>query len=131
MGFSGGDYAQEKRWHSDKTTDVEFAASAVDNVISPKSSNHAIYIQKIVYSPTTVAAVAIVIDDDGAGAAIATVPASQSTPFTVDFGPKGKKVTTGANVDIAAAAGCAGQFHIEAYEKLANAISYLSGASLQ
>ena len=128
---SGGDYAQEKRWYTDKTTDVDYAASAVGNAITPKTSSHQLFIQKITYSPTVVAAVAISIDDDGSGGVVALVPASQALPWSVDFGPKGLGLTVGANLDIAAAAGVSGRFHIEAYEKLGAAISYLSGASNQ
>lgn len=126
-----GDYKFYQATYSDKTSDVDYAASAVDNAITPKTVNHALYIQKISYSPTTVAAVAISIEDDGALGPVALVPASQALPWVVDFGPKGVKLTTGANLDIGAAAGVAGRFHIEAYEKLENAISYLAGASLQ
>lgn len=126
-----GDYKHYQAVYSDKTTDVDYAANAVGNAITPKTANHALYIQKISYSPTVVAAVAISVDDDGSGGVVALVPASQATPWEVDFGPKGLKLTTGANLDIAAAAGVSGRFHIEAYEKLANVISYLAGASSQ
>jgi hypothetical protein len=128
---SGGDYAQEKRWYTDKTTDVDYAASAVGNAITPKTSSHQLFIQKITYSPTTVAAVAISVDDDGSGGPVALIPASQATPITIDFGPKGLGLTVGANLDIAAAAGTAGRFHIEAYEKLGAVIAYDSGAANQ
>jgi len=128
---SGGDYAQERRWYTDKTTDVDYSASAVGNAITPKTSSHQLWIQKITYSPTTVAAVAITLDDDSSSGPIGLVPASQATPYTIDFGPKGIALGVGGNLDIGAAAGVAGKFHIEAYEKLGAAISYLSGAANQ
>jgi hypothetical protein len=126
-----GDYTSYKHTYTDKTTDVDYAASAVGNAITPKTTNHTLFIQKITYSPGVVAAVAISVDDDGAGGVIALIPASQATPITIDFGPKGLALTQGANLDIAAAAGVSGRFHIEAYERLTGVISYLAGASSQ
>ena len=131
---SFGDYAGYQNHYSNKTTDVTLAAADTGkaNVIAPKSANHAIYIQKVTYTPLTVAAQAITLVDDGSGADLALIPASQATPYVADYGPKGIKLTTGANLDITpASAGPAGMFHIEAYEKLENVISYLAGASLQ
>lgn len=131
---SFGDYVGYQNHYSNKTTDVVLLAadSALANVISPKTSNHALYIQKITYTPLIVSAQAITLIDDGSGPDLALIPASQALPYVADYGPKGIKLTTGANLDITpASAGPAGMFHIECYEKLANVIAYDSGAANQ
>jgi hypothetical protein len=104
-----------------KTTDVNLATGDTNkaDVIAVKSANHQLWIQKIVYNPITVAAQAVTFQDDaGTPVKIGTIPASQSTPLTLDFGPKGVALTAGKNLDISNTAGPAAQIHIEAYEKI-------------
>lgn len=129
-----GDYLFYKNTYSDKTTDFVLAAAAAgqDNVIAVKSASHQLFIQKISYSVVTAAALAVTFRDDaGTPVNIAVVPASQATSIVYDFGPKGRALTVGKNLDISNTAGPAADIHIEAYEKLGAAISYLAGASLQ
>lgn len=119
-----GDYTQYKAWHRDKTTDVDLAATdgGKDNVIAVRSANQQLFIQKIAYNPITVAAQAVTFQDDaGTPVKIAVVPASQATPLVFDFGPKGRPLTAGKNLDIANTAGPAAAIHIEAYERDVNA----------
>lgn len=116
-----GDYSQYQKWNTSRTTDVLLLATDAgkDNVIVVRSANHQLFIQKVVYTVKTAAAQAILIQDDaGTPVVIGTVPASQATPITFDFGPKGIPLTAGKNLDLSNTAGPAGEFHIEAYEKI-------------
>lgn len=137
-----GDYVHYKNTYSDKTTDVDIVVGTQNygNVIAPKSANHQLFIQKITLSITTHFDGTITFDDDGAGPPIAAytdeaTPAATGqgmVPIVWDFGPKGRPLTLGANLDIGqSAAGIVGIVHIEAYERLGAVISYLAGASLQ
>lgn len=135
-----GDYAFYRRQYSDKTTDVDVLVGTQNylNAVAAKSSLHAIYIQKITLSITTHVDQTITFDDDGAGGPVAALTDEATVVPTVpavvvwDFGPKGLKLTTGANLDITqSAAGLVGRVHIEAYEKLEGPVSYLAGASSQ
>lgn len=130
-----GDYLYYQKINSAKVTDVVLAAtdSGKDNVIVVKSANHQLFIQKISYSVVTAGTAVTFQDDNGTPVKIAVVPASQASPVLFDFGPKGRALTVGKNLDISNAAGPAGDIHIEAYEKLGNVLglNYLSGASLQ
>lgn len=104
-----------------KTVDVTLAAADTGkaDVVAVKSANHQLFIQKITYNPVTVAAQAVTFQDDaGTPVKIGVIPASQATPLTLDFGPKGVALTAGKNLDISNTAGPAAQIHIEAYEKI-------------
>ena len=116
-----GDYGHYRLFGTDKTTDVVLAVgdAGKDNVITPKSANHQLFIQKITASIVTAAAQAITIRDDaGTPVVIDVIPASQATSIILDYGPKGRALTVGKNLDIVNTAGPAFDFHIEAYEKL-------------
>ncbi len=133
---SGGDYAQEKRWHTDKTTDVQLLAAdgGKADCIAPKSASHQLFIQKITATVQTAAAQAVTIRDDSTTNIVLGVIEASAAVGTIrifDFGPKGIALGVGKNLDIANTAGPAIEFHIEAYEKLGAAISYLAGASSQ
>ncbi len=134
-----GDYAFYRKQNSDKTTDVDIltGTAAYANVIAPKSANHRIYVQKITLSITThVAGDVFLFDDDGAGPPIAAhtdVAAAAGVLSVVewDFGPKGRPLTLGANLDVSHSTTAVAIAHIEAYEKLDAVISHLAGASSQ
>jgi hypothetical protein len=132
-----GDYTHYKDLYSDKTVDIDLAATDAgkDNVIVVKSANHQIWVQKISYSVITAAAQPVTFQDDASTPVkITVVPASQATSVVIDFGPKGVPLTIGKNLDISNTAGPAAKIHIEAYEKLRSdgvGISYLAGSSLQ
>ena len=127
------DGARSAEWYraqySDKSISgtVLAAGTGVADAITPKSANHAIYVQKIVHNPTTAAAQTVTYRD-GAGTPIvlAVVAASASAPITIDFGARGFKLTTGEELDVVNVAGPAYAYTIEAYEKLENVISYLA-----
>lgn len=122
-----GDYMYWQRFYKDKTTDLNVLVGTQNytDVITPKTANHQIWVQKITLSITTHNASTITVDDDGSGPAIAAhtdAAAGAGVPSVVtwDFGPKGRPLTVGGNLDVTqSAAGIVGVVHIEAYEKLA------------
>lgn len=123
-----GDYRDYTTFYKNKTTDLTIATGTQNysDVITPKTTGHQIWVQKITLSITTHAAATLTVDDDGSGPALAAhtdASAGAGVPSVVhwDFGPKGRPVTVGANIDVTqSAAGIGGVLHIEAYEILAN-----------
>jgi hypothetical protein len=108
-------------------------------VLSPKSANHRIYLQKITLSITTHFDGTVTFDDDGAGPPIAaytdeataTATGQGHVPVVWDFGPNGRPLTLGANLDVnQSAAGIVGIVHIEAYQKLDTTINVNSGSAV-
>lgn len=142
-----GDYMFYKRQYTDKTADIQILAgtdySGGDGtaVVSVKSANHRLYIQKIEISITTYSAKTWTFQDSAGTpvpiahvsiAAAAEAHVSESGTMVYDFGPKGLPLSLGKNLLLdMSAAGAAGMIHIEAYEKLDATISYLAGASAQ
>lgn len=127
-----GDYMLFQRRYPSLTCDVDLTTfdTGKAGIVPVKNANYQIYVQRITYAPATVAAVAIVFKDS-AGTAIGTVPASQAVPLPLDFGPTGRALAIGTNLDLVAANGPAGAIHIEAYQRLGQTISSNSGAALQ
>lgn len=137
------DYQRHRSLHSNKST-VRTVLAADDStdhadVITPKSANHQIYIQKIHVLISTHADQSVTFQDDASTPVVlasfldeATVVPTVPSSWTFDFGPAGKPLTIAENLDIIfSAAGIAGTITIEAYEKLGQVIAYDSGASLQ
>jgi hypothetical protein len=119
--MAAGDYTQYRRWYADKTADVDLATGdgGKANVITCRSANHQLFIQKISYLPITSAAQAITFQDTAnTPVKIGVVPASQTSPIILDYGPAGRALTAGKNFSLANTAGPAAAVHIEAYEKL-------------
>ena len=139
---SFGDYVGYQNHYTNKSTDLNVLAATDDTtLITAKSANHRIYVQKIVINITTYSAKTWDFEDNaGTPIQIAhiSIPAaavalpSESNSIVIDFGPKGTPLTLGKNLVLdMSAAGAAGTVHVEAYEKLEGVISYLVGASLQ
>jgi hypothetical protein len=130
-----GDYVHYRQMFSDRTKDTVLAAtdSGKTDLATVKNANHRLYIQKISYNPITAHATAIVFQDDaGTPVKIGTVPASQTTPIVFDYGPKGRALTLGKNLDASqSGAGPAGDIHVECYERMEGVTYDNSGASLQ
>ena len=135
--MSCGDYLAYQKAYSAKITDqnILVATAALADVLTPKSANHTLYIQRIVLSITTHFDTAITFDDDGAGPAIAVYideATSDTTgqgqiPVVWDFGPVGMALTKGGNLDITiASAGVVGSVHIEGYERLVGPVAAAS-----
>ena len=132
---AGGDYQFYQNHYSSKTTDGALTAGGTVTVV-PKSSNHQLFIQKILININTHANAKTIVVGDGT-ITLATVndlTAAVGVPDSVifDFGPKGRAMTLGATVTVtSAASGPVADVHIEAYEKLGATIGYLAGPTLQ
>jgi hypothetical protein len=132
--MSHGDYNFYQRRYASKNANVDILTGTASyaDVITPKSANHQIFIQKITLTITAHAADTYTVDDDGAGPNIAThldvTPQAAGVPSTVvwDFGPEGRPITKGANVDVAHSATGVANMHIEAYEKLVGPVAWAS-----
>lgn len=82
-------------------------------------TNYSIFVQRLVYVPSTVAAQAITVKDDtGTPVLLALIPASQATPYTIEFGPEGKQIAEGKKLQATCTAGPGGVFFVEGYYKL-------------
>ena len=128
-----GDYTHLQFQHTRKIADVDIltGTAAYADVIAPKSANHRVYIQKITLSITTHAADVYTFDDDGAGPPIAvhTDAAAGAGVLSVvvwDFGPTGRPLTLGANLDVSHSSTGVAIAHIEAYEKLEGVVASAS-----
>lgn len=129
-----GDYGFYQRQYASKNANVDIltGTAAYADVITPKSANHQIYIQKITLSITVHAADTYTVDDDGAGPAIAVhldvTPQAAGVPSVVvwDFGPQGRPITKGANVDVSHSSTGVANMHIEAYERLVGPVAMAS-----
>lgn len=132
--MSRGDYGFYQSRYASKNVNVDILTGTPSyaDVITPKSANHQIFIQKITLSIITHVADTYTIDDDGAGPNIAThldvTPQAAGVPSVVvwDFGPEGRPVTKGANVDVAHSSTGVANLHIEAYEKLVGPVAMAS-----
>ncbi len=139
---SFGDYVGYQNHYSNKTTDLTVLAATDDTtLITAKSANHQIFVQKITITISTYSAKTWLFKDS-AGTPVeldlVTIPAagvalpSENNSIVLDYGPKGTPLTLGKNLLLdVSAAGAAGRIHVEAYEKLGAVIAYDSGASLQ
>lgn len=113
-----------------QNADVELLTSdATKTLVTVRNANYTLYIQRITYTPTTVAAQAITVKDSaGTPVLAALIPASQSTPYVADFGPEGLPLTEGKNLTEAGTAGPGGRFKIECYAKLTKVIAWDAGS---
>ena len=132
-----GDYNQYRAHNSSKVTDV-LVLAATDYttptaIITVKSANHRVYVQKISVNVTTYGSDTWTFQDSAStpvpiafmsipGAVVAL--ASESGSIVFDFGPKGIALTLGKNLNMTmSGTGSAGAIHVEAYEKLEGAVS--------
>lgn len=134
MAKTAADYRAQNR---DKSTQLQVLAATDDTtIITPKSANHQIFVQRITVGITTYSAKTWTFQDSNGtpvpvyhisipGAAVA-LP-SESNGMTIDFGPKGFGLTVGTNLVLnVSAAGAAGAVTVEAYEVLANTVAAAS-----
>ena len=128
------DYLHLQFQHTRKTTDLTVLAATDDTtLITVKSANHQLYIQKITISITTYSAKTWLFKDSAGTPvelALISIPAaavalkSESGTIEFDFGPTGTPLTLGKNLLLdVSAAGAAGRIHVEAYEKLGAAVA--------
>lgn len=133
-----GDYRKFQHTYSDKSVDLTVLAATDDTtMITPKSANHQIFVQRISVSITTYAAKVWTITDSAGTPipiALISIPAaavalaSESNNYaTFDFGPAGTPLTKGKNLVLdVSATGAAGTIHVEAYEKLIGPVAQAS-----
>jgi len=137
--MAAGDYLHWQFQNTRKIADVDIltGTAAYADVIAPKSAGHQIFIQKITLSITThVAGDVYLFDDDGAGPPIAThtdaaAGAGVLSVVVWDFGPTGRPLTIGANLDVSHSTTGVAIAHIEAYEKLVTTTYHTSGGANQ
>ncbi len=129
-----GDYARYQKLYSSKSMTLQVLTTTDDTtLITSRSANHEIWIQRIVVSITTYAAKTWTFQDSTATpikiahisipAAAVALP-SESNAMVHDFGPEGVRLPLGKNfvLDVSAT-GAAGTVHIDAYERLGPAFS--------
>lgn len=133
-----GDYTQYQREHTPKNLSRQIVAAddttALNNLITPKTTSHQLWIQKIVFYETTESnGKSLTFQDDSSTAIVLgkyfSVTAAAGIPksLVLDFGPQGYPLGVGKNFDVVvSAAGIAGALHVEAYEKLGAAVAIAS-----
>jgi len=135
--MAAGDYLHWQLQHKRRITD-SFVLTSTDYttpaaLITVRSADHRLYIQKISIGITTYAAKTWTFQDS-AGTAVPighiSIPAaavalpSEGGTIVFDFGPTGIALTLGKNLNMTmSATGAAGAIHIEAYEKLEGAVA--------
>lgn len=131
--MGAGDYLHWQFQFARKIADVDILTGTATyaDVLTPKSANHQLFIQKITLSITTHAADVYTFDDDGAGPPIAvhtdaTAAAGILSVVTWDFGPTGRPITKGANLDVSHSSTGVAVAHIEGYEKLVGPVAVAS-----
>lgn len=120
---------------------TDYSAGNGTSVVSVKNVNYTLFIQRIVFSPTTYAAKTFTFQDN-AGTPVPigfmSIPAAAPTTgsdqdqFNLDYGPTGVALTEGVDLLMKmSATGAAGILHIEGYVKQTKTMGSYTGASLQ
>ena len=121
-----------------KTRQLAVLAATDDTVdlLTARSANHRLYVQRIEVSLTTYSAVTWTFRDDASTPvpiAHLSIPAAAPTAggdggtIVWDFGPLGTPLTAGKNLDLEmSAAGAAGIINILAYERLEGPVALAS-----
>lgn len=125
-----GDYGHYQRFHTSRNADVDLLAANAGpvNLVVARSAGHQTFIQKISVSINTYAAATMTFQDT-AGTPVKfgleSIPAaaeahvSESGSFVIDFGPQGKPITIGKDLQLVlSGAGIGASIHVEAYEKI-------------
>lgn len=124
--MGAGDYLHLQFQNRRKIADLIVKADmgSQTDLLTAKSENHRIYIQRIVVSPTTYMSRTWTFQDDSpipleiAHLAIPTRAPSASGTIEWNFGPAGTPLSLGKGLDLAISSpGVAGIVHIEGYEK--------------
>lgn len=126
-----------RTFYQDKSTTLNVLAATDDQAsfIAPKSTDHTLYIQKIVVSITTYSAKTWLFQDSNGTplpGAFISIPAAAPTTagdaaYTIDFGDEGIALTSGKGLSLdVSAAGAAGIVRVEAYQKLNNGVAAAS-----
>lgn len=125
-------YLRHRQWYTDKSKTYNLLAAdtttELNNIVAVKTTNHQLFIQRIIFSPTTYSAKTLGFQDD-AGTPVPiglmSIPAAAVTTggytdqYILDYGPAGMPLTAGKNLDgVLSGAGPAGPIRIEAYERI-------------
>lgn len=133
-----GDYIHYQSNYTKKILDRQIVAAddttALNNLITPKSANHALVIQRIVFYETTESnGKTLTFQDDASTPVLlgkyssTTAAAGIPKSAVFEYGPTGYQLTTGKNFDVVvSAAGMAGALHVEGYEKLVGPVAQAS-----
>lgn len=124
-----------QQFHQLVVADVDFPASTDSDpdttLITVRSANHQIYVQRIVLSIITHSAQTISFEDSS-GVIIAAhtdAAAGAGVPSVVhwEFGAVGTPLTIGTNLEASVgAAGIAARIHVEGYQRLGAAVAAAS-----
>lgn len=105
--------------------DAELLTNATSLDLVALRTNYTLYVQRVTYTPTTVAGLAVTVkDNNGTPVLVALIPASQALPYVADFGPEGLPITAGVKLFATCTAGPGGRFKVEGYYKLTSVIAY-------
>ena len=133
-----GDYSFYQRTFGRVSSEYDLAAATggpVTDLLTSKSANHQIFVQRIVVCPFTYSNKTLTFQDDAGTPVILafqTIPASGPSTsglqhFEHDFGPLGCSITKGTNLDLVlSGAGVAGKITIEGYQKLIGPVAAAS-----
>lgn len=131
------DAAGYRSFYTDVSMNATIAAATGDTTLISIGSRTSwtIFVQRIIVYITTDAAQSWVFEDDnGTPKKVAEVTTSpgDETRWDFDFGPIGKPLTEGKDLELnVSAAGLAGTIEVYAYRKLTSPIAASAGAALQ
>lgn len=111
-------YRQYQRSGRARNSSTVIAAGATDTVLTTLLAAYTIYVQTIIVTFYTSTANAWLFQDTG-GLYVANIPASPilHAPYTFDFGPKGKPLTSALSLEVSMSAGNAGHIEVMSYLK--------------
>lgn len=125
-----GDYIHKQAQNTGFSYDIDLdgAAVAATAIRTVKSANHRIYVQRVTLNIKTHANAKVFSVEDSAGTPLnvayhtdLTFAAGVPSVVEWDFGPNGRALTIGKNLNYlanTAGSGFVGNFHVEGYEKL-------------
>ncbi|MCU1430100.1 MAG: hypothetical protein JWL83_4100 [Actinomycetia bacterium] len=126
-------YRQLQQFYQNRSKDIEILTGTqnYDNALAPRNAFHTLYIQRIVLNIAVHSNGKQItfLDDSGTALQLGTHKditegAGVLDVVVFDFGPEGKPLGIGKNLDITqSAAGIGGSVHIDAYERPMNGIS--------
>lgn len=123
MHANTSDYGSYRVINHEKSTVATIATgdTTAAGVVTARDANHSLFIQRILLMVSTDAAQTLTFQDsNGSPVVIAKSKTSPGLGLLVvaDFGPRGKQLTAGKNLDIIlSGAGLGCQVDVEAYEK--------------
>lgn len=141
MGFYGADgglLLRRENTNKSVQIDVNATGTGATGVISPRAVGYTVYVQRIIFHPTTYATGTFVFLDGGSGtvkigefAIPATIPTTggETNQHVLDYGPEGVPLTAGKRLDYTNTAGPAGKLQIFAYERPTDGAVYAAAGA--